>query len=572
MTASELGARAQAALDLATGPPPGTTTSEVAERLQQVYDDAGHQPVIRARVAAALARAWADSDPTRGSTFADEAARIAEDLDDAVLLAEALDARLATCAGPDDLVARLETSMWLAEVAAGVTDPGVRLRAHLWRLTTGLEQLDLPTIRRQLAALDLLADETRDARIRFFACARRAMFALTEGDVVGAARLAAEATEAGVAARLPETEAVQRTLHAEMARQRDDRAALTRVAEELEESATAAGSASLLAEAAVLWLEGGRPVRAARIVDRLAPDLPDLPRTEEWLMVVAKTCEAAAGSGRPSAAAACVDLLAPYSGRAVLTTGAVAFAGVVDDYLSLATGEVTQADRARAAYARIGADWWSRRGPLGTATVETTETVGPRVLHLHPVDSDGPTTLWCVGREGAIRTVPTMQGLQYVRLLLESPGVDVPAVELSAAVSGTPVVEEAGALVDQQALTAYRRRVRELDEAIERAEAGADQELTGRLRAERDQVIADARSGGMTAQRGGTQPERTRIAVRQAITAALARLELHDGEVAQALRATIRTGSSCRYEPDPFRPVEWRVSNGHHASQPLVDP
>ena len=65
------------------------------------------------------ARAWADSDPTRGSTFADEAARIAEDLDDTVLLAEALDARLATCAGPDDLVARLETSMWLAEVACG---------------------------------------------------------------------------------------------------------------------------------------------------------------------------------------------------------------------------------------------------------------------------------------------------------------------------------------------------------------------------------------------------------------------------------------------------------------------
>lgn len=572
MTASELGDRAQAALDLAANPPPGTTTAEVAGRLQQVYADAGHQPVIRARVAAALARTWADSDPVRGSTFADEAARIAEDLDDAVLLAEALDARLATCAGPDDLVARLETSMWLAEVASGVTDPGVRLRAHLWRLTTGLEQFDLPTIRRQLAALDLLADETRDDRIRFFASARRAMFALTEGDVVGAARLAAEATEAGVAARLPETEAVQRTLHAEMARQRDDRAALSRVAEELEEAAATAGSTSLLAEAAVLWLEGGRPLRAARIVDRLAPDLADLPRTADWLMVVAKTCEAAAGSGRPGAAAACVDLLSPYAGRAVLSTDTVAFAGVVDDYLSLATGEVTQAEQARAAYARIGADWWSRRGPLGRVAVETADPGGPRVLHLHPVD-DGPTTLWCVGREGAIRMVPAMQGLQYVRMLLETPGVDVPAVDLAAAIAGAPVVEDAGVLVDQQALTAYRRRVRELDEAIERAEAGADHDLTGDLRAERDTVIADARSGGMTAaQRGATQPERTRVAVRQAITAALARLELHDGEVAQALRATIHTGSSCRYEPDPFRPVEWRVSNDHHASQPLLDP
>ena len=66
----------------------------------------------------------------------------------------------------------------------------------MWRLTTALEQLDLGTVRRQLAALDLLADETKDDRARFYACSRRAMFALTEGDSVGAARLTAEAAAA----------------------------------------------------------------------------------------------------------------------------------------------------------------------------------------------------------------------------------------------------------------------------------------------------------------------------------------------------------------------------------------
>ncbi len=136
-------------------------------------------------------------------TLADEALRLAEEVDDPILLADALGARLATHAGPDDLDARLGTSLRLLALVRHAPDPGVRLEAHLWRLATAMEQLDLGTVRRQLAALDLLADETQDERIRFFACARRAMFALTEGDAVGAARLAAEAADAGHGVRTP---------------------------------------------------------------------------------------------------------------------------------------------------------------------------------------------------------------------------------------------------------------------------------------------------------------------------------------------------------------------------------
>ena len=494
----------------------------------------------RAREALRLAAEHA-RDAGRATGYADEAVRLAEELEDPVLLATALDARLATRAGPDDLDARLATSLRLLGLVRQVPDPGVRLAAHVWRLTTALEQLDLSAVRRQLAALDLLADETRDDRSRFFACSRRAMFALTEGDTVGAARLTIEAGEAGTAADLPETEAVLQSLEAELARQRGERTALARQATAFAERGRALPLPATLATAAVLWLESGEPARSGALVDQLAPELEHLRRDDEWLLVVSRLCEAAAGSGRTETAATCAGLLAPYAGRAVLEPGAVVFAGVVDDYLSRATGDVRQADRARRAYRQLGADWWARRLPMGRPHETAPSAGATRILHLHPAETEGTNRLWCVGREGANRMVPSMRGLEYLRLLVEQPGVDIPALDLVAAADETVRETGTGTLVDQQVLAEHRRRRREAE-----------------LETARGDDRGDARE----------RAEQARASVRKAIRAALARLELHDGEVAHALRTTVRTGAQCRYEPDPFRPVEWRLTHARPAARP----
>ena len=493
----------------------------------------------RAREALRLAAAHA-RDLSRAATLADDAVRLSEELDDPVLLAQSLDARLATHAGPDDLDARLGTSLRLLALVRHVPDPGVRRQAHLWRLTTALEQLDLSTVRRSLAALDLLADETGEDADRFHACSRRAMFALTEGDAVGAARLAAEAADAGTA-DVPDGDAVLHGLHAELARQRGDRTALVHQARLFQERAGEDDdSASLLAQSAVLWLEGGEPERAGRVVEQLAPRLDDLPRDADWLLVLSKTCEAAAGSGRSGTTARCAGLLAPYAGRGVLSSRASTFAGVVEDYLALATGDREQIARARAAYRRLGADWWARRGQLGRTHEPPPGLQGPRLLHLHPAESDGPARLWCVGHEGALRTVPSMHGLEYLRLLLAQPRVDVPALELTTHADSAIVGSGTGTLVDQQALAEHRRRLREEPAPAEPAD-------------EADRA------------------EQARVAVRRAIRAALARLELHDGEVAHELRTTIRTGATCRYEPDRFRPVEWHLADGHAGARTMLE-
>jgi hypothetical protein len=55
--------------------------------------------------------------------------------------------------------------------------------------------------------------------------------------------------------------------------------------------------------------------------------------------------------------------------------------------------------------------------------------------------------------------------------------------------------------------------------------------------------------------------------VRQAIAAALSRLEMHDHEVAVELRASIRTGLTCRYDPDAQQPTAWHLDTDvAHAS------
>jgi hypothetical protein len=445
----------------------------------------------RAREAIGLAAAHA-RETGRAAAFADEAVLLAEELDDPVLLAQALSSRLATHAGPDDLDARLGTSLRLVGLVRQSPDPVVRLEAHLWRLATALEQLDLSTVRRQLAALDLLADETGDALHRYFASSRRAMFALTEGDTVGAARLAAEAADAS-AGQVRGADGVLQTLDAELARQRGERTTLVKHASSCEDRGRTRNRAALLAQAAVLWLEGGEPERAGRLVDQLAPALSDLPRDADWLLVICKVCEAAAGSGRAGTASRCATLLEPYAGRGVLDAKAAAFAGVVEDYLTIATRDRGQAARAREAYRQLGADWWARRGPLGRTHEPVGSTGGTRLLHLHPAEGEDPARPWCVGREGATRMMPAMQGLEYLRQLLEHPGAGVP------------------------------------DDAEESVQA--------------------------------------RSAIRRAIRTALARLELHDGEVAYELRTTIRTGTTYRYEPDVFRPVEWRLGSEQHSSR-----
>ena len=326
--------------------------------------------VARGRLAAALARSWAyGGEAARAAPFAAEAVSIAETTGDPVQLAEALDAQLLVHWGPDDFDERRKITARLQDVVAHVTDVEARLSAHLWRLTTGLEALDMVTVHRQLHALDVLADETGSDRVRFFAASRRAMHALLVDDLDGARQAHLAMKTAGEAAAEPDLFGLDHTLTAEMARQAGDLDTVREEAEVYEHFGINLGYASVAAQGAMLWAGIGETDRARALTTRLAgDDVTAFPHDVEWLLIVTALTEAAAAAGMTDLLTAAVPALSQYAGRAVVNGGAATFEGVVDDYLAqacLALGDVDSARRwtrsAAQAYQRIGARWWLRR-------------------------------------------------------------------------------------------------------------------------------------------------------------------------------------------------------------------
>ena len=346
-------ATAAAALALAATPTFGAVPGGVPLVLFEARARA--RGAARTRLAAALARAWAYAgQPERAAGFADEAQADAERLGDPTLLADALDAQLAVHWGPDQLADRLRLTDRLEEAAAHLVDVEARLSAHLWRPSTGLETLDGATVRRQLRALDLLADESGSPRVAFFAASRRGMHALLTGDLDAAKAALRDAGAAGRVVGSADLDAVEHTLRAGIARQAGDTAALATEAGSFEGFGLAEGIGSVLAWGAVLWVAAGDADRARAVLHQLG-DFAAVPRDVDWLLTVCLLTDVAAAVGERAQAEVGLGLLTSYAGRGVIDAGGVAFVGVVDAVLARACALLDRsADAARWSASRTG--------------------------------------------------------------------------------------------------------------------------------------------------------------------------------------------------------------------------
>ncbi len=554
---------AEAALSLPSGQRFGAHPGQVPALVHEAYA-AATGPESRSRLAAALARAWVyGGDAQRATRFADEAVQLAERIGDPGILAGALDAALLARWGPDAFAERLRLSARLADTTAHLAEPELRLSAHLWRLTTAWECLDVVAVQRQLRALDLLAEETGAIRAAFFAASRRAMHALVAGDLDAADQLIERTREIGAESAEPDLEAVLHSLTAGRARRDGDAGALRREAAAFQEYGASEGVPSVSAEAAVLWLEGDEPDRARELLYQLAGGgLESVARDVDFLLTIVSLVHVGSALHHDDIAADGIRLLEPYAGRAVLNAGAVTFHGVVDDFLFRACQALGRAEQARwraaaiSGYQQIGASWWQRR-LSGPAPARPRAAVS--VAQLRRDARSG----WLVGRDGAATALPDLRGLHYLHHLLRRPGVEVSALDLAAAAAGhggTVVSSSSGDVIDGQALAAYRERLRDIDGELAEAGSWADQARLSRLQLEREALLGEvAAATGLAGRRRrfGSDGERARVAVRKAIAAALTRIEQHDPVLARLLRDTIRTGATCRYDPDPARPVSW---------------
>ena len=574
--AGDAGLIEDAAVNLPLGQRFGTHPGQVPALLYEAYAQATAAP-RRCRLAAALARAWVYGGyPERSRVFAREATDLASGTGDPRLVADALDAALLASWGPDCFAERLSLAARLDEAAAHLLEPELRLTACLWRLTTAWECLDVVAVQRQLRALDRLAQESGLARIAYFAAARQAMHALVTADLATADLAIARAAGLGGAAAEPDLEAVTHSLAAARARRAGDRAALLSEAAAFAAYGAAEGLPSVTAEAAVLWLEGGEPGRALELLRQLAGGgLTAVARDVDFLLTTVSLVQVAAALCREDAAAAEVTaegirLLEPYAGRAVLNAGAVTFHGVVEEYLFRACAALDEPaaaswrNQASASYQRLGAGCWLRRLQMGTGEAAARRPPAAAVVHLRP-DGAG----WLAGFDGATFALPDLKGLRYLRELARRPGADVAALDLAAAGHGGGVLAEtpAGDVADDQALAAYRQRLRDIDAELGEARDWADEARVTRLGMEREALLREvAAATGLAGRRRrfGSADERARVAVRKAISAALARLARQDPAFARLLRDTVRTGAACRYDPDPARPVTW-ILDGQRA-------
>ncbi|NMN95612.1 hypothetical protein [Antrihabitans stalactiti] len=545
----------------------GAHPGRVAAQLHTVYATATDDRT-RARVAAALVRSWVyGGEADRATRFAAEAVDLAERIADPAILADALEAALLATWGPDQLAERRAITERLSDVAAHLDDVHARMMASMWRLTVSLESLDGLAVARQLRVLDSLAIETDSPLVRFFADSRGAVHALVTGDVDTARRLAETALRSGAAAEVVDLEAVTHCLHAGLAVQTSDTAALADEAAQHCEHGLATGVPIIAAVGSNLFCYAGDLARAGTVLDRLTTDtIPDLARDVDWLPTVALLVWTATKVGRTDLLDRGIGLLAPYSGRAIIDAGAVMFHGVVSDVLyraSAALGRTDDAARYRAAaadeYRRLGAVWWLER--LGEPTVQRSAL--SRVVHLRATGGD----LWIVGYDGSSCVLRDSKGLRYLRELVGNAGKEISALDLTAVVeghSGTALVDsDAGEVLDAAAKSAYRRRLADLDEEIAEASAWSDTERAARLELERDALLDQLAAAAGLGGRGRvalSNSERARVAVRKAISAALDRIAQQDPTFARLLRDAVRTGRVCSFEPDPSRPIEWRLS------------
>jgi hypothetical protein len=184
--------------------------------------------------------------------------------------------------------------------------------------------------------------------------------------------------------------------------------------------------------------------------------------------------------------------------------------------------------------------------------------------------------MWLVQLGDVAVHVKDLKGLRYLRRLIAEPGrefhvLDLVAVEHGTLRAGTPTsdgslgtrpAEEGLPVLDRVAIDAYRRRLTDVDEDIDDATQCNDLGRLAKAQADREYLIGELTSaaglGGRVRTTGGSA-ERARSSVARSLRYALAELSACHPEMAEHLRTSVRTGTYCSYQPDPFARVDWTL-------------
>ena len=181
--------------------------------------------------------------------------------------------------------------------------------------------------------------------------------------------------------------------------------------------------------------------------------------------------------------------------------------------------------------------------------------------------------MWRFGLDDEEVSVAHVKGLLALVTLLERPGREVHALELSAVLDGTGVADAGPSesldgpavetdLLDERALAEYRSRITELQQDIDEADHNNDAERSARLHEEFDFLVEELQRstgvGGKSRQTTGAA-ERARVRVTKSLRTAIGRVADASPRIGGHLENTINTGLFCAYEPDELTQIEWHI-------------
>ena len=170
---------------------------------------------------------------------------------------------------------------------------------------------------------------------------------------------------------------------------------------------------------------------------------------------------------------------------------------------------------------------------------------------------------WVVGWNSATFRLKDAKGLRYLAPLLHNPGRDFHAAELIAFaapgnVAASSDLGDAGAILDQKAKAAYKRRLIELRSELEDAEHSNDLHRAETLRAEIESIteqLAAAVGLGGRDRLAVSHAESARSAATTGIKKSIERIRANNPDLGRHLATFVHTGNFCRYRPD--RDIRW---------------
>jgi hypothetical protein len=496
----------------------------LVERALALLPDGDSVIKATALARAALGRSNADEDARR---FARAAVEMAHRLGDARAEAAAIAAWCDTASGPDYVVDRAREARRMLALAAADGEVTLALLARRLLVVALLERGDFYAADEHIAAYARVADQLHAPFFSWPVPIWRGMRALMSGDLAQTEANLSEAADLAARAESTNADLMVFTLRVAKA---DATGTMPGCLELIDEVFSPFWEAPMAqAYGAYFLLKAGERERASRLLaQRLAEGLTDFPKDAEWLTSVALLGETGRLMGNREVVSGCRDALRPYQHLWTYDGVGAACYGPVADFL-------TRFDRF-----------------LGSPVASTAP--GKQAGELSRTGA-GWTVVW---REQTV-TVADSKGVRDLAALLARPRTPVHVLDLLG-VAQPAVHAGCGPVLDEPARAAYKTRLRELAEDIAEAEEFRDAGRLERLRAEHDFIaheLAAALGLGGRSRVAGDPVERARKAVSMRIGAAIKMIDGVHPSLGRHLRASVRTGRHCVYEPE--HDVSWQI-------------